>query len=471
MRGRHGSRWTLLLGLTVLGVIFLGAALVGTKLIQDTVARTRALQERSINSVEVVSRIVHDLDQERILVDDHIHVDDLPGMEDIERKLSSLAGDLQRSSEAYELLVEPGDETELWQRARTLIARYLAAQGPTLQLSRSNRNQAAVERMNEVRSDYVLLEDKLFQLIQVNHGQAIEATKRIESMQRRTEAALWVGRIATLVGLGLLGWWMVRRVSGYERQITEHSRLLEERNHDLDAFAGRVAHDIKNALGPMALAPALLRRTQGDARRVLETADRIERSSRRATAVVDALLAFSRASQRAAADEAAGLRAVMGDVLDELAPRAAELDVTVELEELPDVQLRCSPGLLQIVLANLCGNAVKYLQGQPDRRVRVTARLDGEACRVDVVDTGPGIPKEAQPRIFEPFFRVEGTQPSGTGIGLATVRRIVDARGGRVGFESAPGRGSRFHVWLPLAAPVVDRPPQGAPSTAPAARR
>jgi signal transduction histidine kinase len=70
--------------------------------------------------------------------------------------------------------------------------------------------------------------------------------------------------------------------------------------------------------------------------------------------------------------------------------------------------------------------------------------------------------------IFDPFYRVDGSRVAGTGIGLATVRRIVDARGGRITLDSSKGRGCRFHVWLPLASP---RAPSVASATAPRSTR
>jgi signal transduction histidine kinase len=163
------------------------------------------------------------------------------------------------------------------------------------------------------------------------------------------------------------------------------------------------------------------------------------------------------------------VKEVLRDVIDEVATRAGELDVSVAVTDVPDVRVRCSPGLLRIMLVNLTGNAVKYLEGCAERRVQIAAAIEGSSCRIDVEDTGPGIPKEAHQRIFEPFYRVEGTRAPGTGIGLATVRRIVDARGGEVTVESTVGRGSRFRVWLPLA-PTARRSASGDPAEKPAAR-
>ncbi|HEX7797228.1 MAG TPA: sensor histidine kinase, partial [Vicinamibacterales bacterium] len=69
---------------------------------------------------------------------------------------------------------------------------------------------------------------------------------------------------------------------------------------------------------------------------------------------------------------------------------------------------------------------------------------------LEIADTGPGIPKDQLEKIFEPFYRVEAARGAGSGIGLATVRRILDARSGRIDVESQEGLGTRFIVWLPL---------------------
>jgi signal transduction histidine kinase len=275
-------------------------------------------------------------------------------------------------------------------------------------------------------------------------------------------AGIFVAGMTCIFGL-MLG--MLRR---QRRRVAQYMARLETANADLDAFAGRVAHDLRNALSPLVMSPSLLRGAPGDEALVRKVADHTERSSRRALGIVDALLAFSRAARSAEVGEAGSVRSAVREVLDELAPLIAQLDASIEVAELPDLHVRCSPGLLHVVLANLCGNAVKYLDGRPERRVRIAAHADGEACRIEVEDTGPGIPKHALEKIFEPFYRVADSRAPGIGIGLATVRRILDARGGRVRVESDAGRGARFQVWLPLVpalAPLImPAPAAGAPA-------
>jgi signal transduction histidine kinase len=83
--------------------------------------------------------------------------------------------------------------------------------------------------------------------------------------------------------------------------------------------------------------------------------------------------------------------------------------------------------------------------------VRVTACLAASECELVIEDTGPGIPEDELPRIFIPFYRGSKNTAPGTGIGLATVERIVRAHGGRIVTESQLGKGTRFRIFLPLA--------------------
>jgi signal transduction histidine kinase len=90
------------------------------------------------------------------------------------------------------------------------------------------------------------------------------------------------------------------------------------------------------------------------------------------------------------------------------------------------------------------------------RRVTVRVEESGTQCRVAVEDTGPGIPPDMKSILFEPYVRANSTQP-GIGLGLATVKRLAEAHGGRVGVEAAPGSGSTFWFELPKATGTAAR--------------
>ncbi|NDD40213.1 MAG: GHKL domain-containing protein, partial [Verrucomicrobia bacterium] len=108
---------------------------------------------------------------------------------------------------------------------------------------------------------------------------------------------------------------------------------------------------------------------------------------------------------------------------------------------------------LQQVLFNLVDNAIKY--GQADGNVVLGARkTDNKQIEVWVRNDGPGIPSEAQPRVFERFYRVDKARSrdaGGTGLGLAIVKHIVQSHGGEVWVESEPGKGAIFYFTLPEA--------------------
>jgi signal transduction histidine kinase len=118
--------------------------------------------------------------------------------------------------------------------------------------------------------------------------------------------------------------------------------------------------------------------------------------------------------------------------------------------------LESDPRLVRIVLMNLAVNAVKYTD-HGGVRLAVTAGPEGHL--LEVKDTGPGIPQEDLPRLFEPFEQLGAAQRryvSGVGLGLSLVKTIVDALGGRIDVRSSPG-GSTFQVRLPGAPPARRR--------------
>jgi len=133
------------------------------------------------------------------------------------------------------------------------------------------------------------------------------------------------------------------------------------------------------------------------------------------------------------------------------------LELRTELpDELPIIE--SDAARIRQALSNLLSNALKYTE-RGSITVRVEEREDGAApapgkwIAIDVVDTGPGIPKEKQELLFREFTRLEPGKRRGAGVGLAMSRRIARALRGDVILDSAPGRGSTFTLWLPLAEP------------------
>lgn len=295
------------------------------------------------------------------------------------------------------------------------------------------------------------------------HQQALEfeaAKREVGKQVSLAITALSVVAALTALVACLLGFFLARALALIRRQRIELEQNLERTtasNRDLDAFAGRVAHDLKGILAPLPFAAEQLKAQSED--RLRRLGERLQRVVTRTVDMSDSLLAFSRASHLSTTGESAALDGVVHDVLEDLEPLIAASDAKIELD-LDRALIRCSRGLLAMVLNNLLNNALKLLVNRPERSVTLTSRSSGRWCELIVSDTGPGIPREALDRIFEPFYRLPGTRAPGTGIGLATVQRLVQAHGGRIVVNSVVDEGTSFHVWLPLAA---TRP--AAPST------
>jgi signal transduction histidine kinase len=369
--------------------------------------------------------------------------------EERERLMAQIEHNLQRDIDGLATGLDPVTR-QRWDALAPEVERHRKAYEDAATLVHTGRRTDADALLDEDAPSATVFHDALDALEEVHR---VEMLKVIEETRQRTS------RVRILTGLmggsfiaGMLIIWgvVVMKLRSQRRQLDEYTTRLETANADLDAFAGRVAYDLRGALAPLAMSPPLMRRFAAGSPRIMDIADRTERCSRRALSLVESLLAFARASQTEGHGERTTVATVVDDVLEEIAPLAADVDASIQILEMPDVEVALSANLLHTTLANLCSNAVKFLEGCPERRVTITARRDGAACRIDVADTGPGIPKEARSKIFEPFYRVKGTRIPGTGIGLATVRRILDARGGRIHVESTEGRGSRFSIWLPL---------------------
>ncbi|HEX7797498.1 MAG TPA: ATP-binding protein, partial [Vicinamibacterales bacterium] len=427
-RTRHRTWPILLIGFALVGSVFVAQDLITRYLSASNEQRSRRLERNSFYSIDEVNRISRDALQIQLLVDDHIYENDPVAMVPIEKKINALFLDIDQASRVYESLIEFPDEAAEWEKASASLARLHTMVGGALELSRQNLDEEARARWMASRTESADLGPSLTALIALNRKSAMNATAEIDAAQRRTREVNDTIRFLGLLGVGLLALWVIRRVLGYEQQLEESAELLAIQNHDLDAFAGRVAHDLKNALGPLLIFPALLRRDATDPQRVRELAHSTERSTRRTSQVIDSLLAFARASHAVDPDAAAPVRAAVESVLDETTQLASHLGATIEVAAIPDLVVRCEPGLLHVVLANVVGNAVKYLSGRPVRRVQIRVNREDAACRLEIADTGPGIPKDQLEKIFEPFYRVEAARGAGSGIGLATVRRILDAR-------------------------------------------
>jgi signal transduction histidine kinase len=234
----------------------------------------------------------------------------------------------------------------------------------------------------------------------------------------------------------------------HDELLNEHNALLTARVTELDRFAGRVAHDVLSPLGTISSALALLGQSAEEPSRPY-----INRSSRaleRVQQLVQALLTFARSGARPDPAARCSVNAVLGSIVADSVEPAEKQNIDIAVQTSGLVMVPCSIGVITSIVQNLVRNAIKYMGDRPVKRVVVRVRALERVARLEVEDTGPGIPPEAQQAIFEPFVRVARSQVAGTGLGLATVKRLVEAHGGRLGVRSKPDAGSLFWVELPL---------------------
>lgn len=228
---------------------------------------------------------------------------------------------------------------------------------------------------------------------------------------------------------------------------------LELRAEELESFAGRVAHDLLSPLMTVSLALDMANRrlTEPDDAPTLKAVTRASHTLQRVRGFVSDLLEFARAGAKPTPGGRARVDDVVHAIAEELGPVAQDAGVELLIEApMTGHAVACSPGVLTSILSNLVQNAIKYIGDGEVRRVSIRAVDQGDEVRIEVQDTGAGISPSVRARLFEPYARGSDAKAPGLGLGLATVRRLVESHGGHVGAETEPGRGSTF--WFSMTA-------------------
>jgi len=245
-----------------------------------------------------------------------------------------------------------------------------------------------------------------------------------------------------------------QRRSAEEAQRRLNTRLATA-NGELEAFTYSVSHDLRAPLRAIdgfshALAEdAGARLLPGDH----ELLARVRAAAQRMAGLIDDLLRLSRISRTQIEPGAVDLSALAGAVVEELRRRDPERDAVVEIE--PGVEGRGDARLLRIVLDNLLGNAWKFSRGRSPARIAFAAENGREEPVYVVRDNGAGFDMTYADKLFGAFQRLHSAREfEGTGVGLATVARVVHLHGGRVWAEAAVGEGATFRFTLdPALAP------------------
>lgn len=259
-------------------------------------------------------------------------------------------------------------------------------------------------------------------------------------------------------------------------ELAETADELARSNRDLEQFAYVASHDLQEPLRKVISFTQLLQQRYGD--QLDERADQYIAfavdGARRMQTLINDLLSFSRVGRLSGAFEPVPLERCARRAIENLSERIEETGATVEVGELPVVE--GEPNLLTAVFQNLIGNAIKFSRPGVAPVVAVHAADRGEHWEVSVADNGIGIEPEHADRVFVIFQRLHAKEAyTGTGIGLALCRRIVEHHDGEIWIDPATGEGTTIRFTLPKAraAPAGDdeavvspRPPtaeRGAP--------
>ncbi|MGH8612976.1 MAG: sensor histidine kinase [Gammaproteobacteria bacterium] len=239
-----------------------------------------------------------------------------------------------------------------------------------------------------------------------------------------------------------------------EARVEQRTADLTAANQELEAFSYSVSHDLRAPLRHIHGFSDLLRRQHEanldeEGRRYLS---KISDSAQQMGVLIDELLTFSRIGRAELKRTGVDLRELVGEVRDLLQPEMGGRDIVWALGELP--QVPADRHLLRLVLQNLISNALKYSGTRQRAEISMsTSRESGEFV-VSIRDNGVGFDMKYADRLFGVFQRLH-SDFEGTGIGLATVQRIVLRHGGRVWAEGAVDKGACFFFSLPQELPVL----------------
>jgi signal transduction histidine kinase len=343
----------------------------------------------------------------------------------------------------YAMLPQFSGERELWEDVTVRL-------DEVMRLVQRARSHIEVGALAAARADDDILlspavrdtDEALAALAWFNHSQGSRAAREADFAWSRARQLSTIADIACALITGALALFAYRGV----RRIMW---VQKTRADELEAFASRVAHDVRGPLTPAMFALQTFERDFADDEKRRVASQRAIRSLKRVYQLVDDLLTFARAAAPPEGGGHTSVSSVVTGVVQDLEQQAAAARVRVEVAELPACDVACTPGVFSSIVMNLASNAIKHMPVEATERwVTIRARADHARVRIEVADSGAGLPASMHERVFEPYVRADRREP-GLGLGLATVRRLVQAHGGRVGVRSESGAGATFWFDLP----------------------
>ncbi len=410
------SGWPVIVALGLVTPLIVGMIVLDVYFAQQEAYKTTDIIENAQQSILLLNDIRLDAKRLAIATDP--------------RETEKWARDIAADALHYDPIATYRGERDEWNHLRRLIRQ--------LPVAPNSDPRVALALEAEI--------DKSFNdLVAINTAAGQGNVAAIRAAHRQ---AIWsdvvVGGIV-LATMAIISGWLLRVLSRQRRLILERVQMLNQQNLELEAFAGRAAHDLRSPMNPIRGYADLILESSALPENVAAMAQRIRRAVDRMAHVVDDMLALSTSGRPPEGRSSSTV--VIARVIEEMGAELQGVDLVTKLEA---GQVACAEGVLSQILRNLIGNAIKFHAQARPLRIAIESRDVGRMAEIAVEDNGIGMDPESAKHAFEPFYRgLTDREVPGHGLGLAIVERTTRALGGTCELSSVPDRSTRIALRLP----------------------
>lgn len=411
------TSWPVIVGLGLVTLLIIGMIGLDVFFSEQEAARTTDIIENAQRSIILLNDIGNNA---RDLIASH-------DAQDIDKWKEAIAADARR----YDPIAVYSGERVEWNHLQNLLR----------QLEDNLKNQRLTSATEEE------IDKSIGELVSINTSAGEGNVTAIRAAHRQ---ALWsdviVGGIVVAI-VTTISAWLLRVIARQRRLLVERVQVLSEKNSELEAFAGRAAHDLRSPMNPIRGYADLILESKGLPDDVPDMVQRIRRAVDRMTHVVDDMLTLSISGRPPTGQSSPSV--VVARLIEEMGAELHDVDLVTKLGM---GRVACAEGVLTQILRNLIGNAIKFRARTRPLRITIENHDVGSMVEFAVEDNGVGMDPESAKHAFEPFYRGQmDRELPGHGLGLAIVERTTRALGGTCELSSVLDESTRVVVRIPRA--------------------
>ncbi len=314
------------------------------------------------------------------------------------------------------------------------------------------RERVAVLRQAEARLDkaqslreVATISPLIDRLVELNLAEGKQIVKRVDALHTREIAMDGAIVFAVLILVTIVGQRFARAQTAHALLAKENFELIAAQNSELEAFAGRAAHDLRAPLNPIRGYAELIATDGAISAETRRLASNIGKGVGRMTRIIDDMLDLSRTGhvQPGQTDAEAAVRDALADVAADLEQAKVSCDVA-------NVRVAVGSDALGQIVRNLVGNSVKYRSPERPLEIRIEGHIAGDKLIMSFADNGVGMDRETATHAFDAFYRGR-RDIAGTGLGLAIVQRLAHSHHGECAIVVGRAVGTEVKLELPLA--------------------